>query len=118
DWVRLGSLGSLGSLGALAALAGLCVAAPTPARAQQSPQGLFDSGPVSYTDAQALRGRSAYVDNCAMCHGAHLDDGQFAPPVKGAMFQSHWHNQSAAALLSYVATKMPPASPNSLTGQT
>jgi alcohol dehydrogenase (cytochrome c) len=109
-WVRLGSVG------ALATLAGLGMA-PSAARAQQAASGVFASGPVSYTDAQATRGRSAYTDSCAMCHGAHLDDGQFGPPVKGAMFQGQWHNQSAAALLSYVATKMPPAAPNSLTSQ-
>ncbi|MGH8207778.1 MAG: PQQ-binding-like beta-propeller repeat protein [Steroidobacteraceae bacterium] len=99
-------------------LAGLCLAAPTLARAQQPAQGLFDSGPVSYTDTQAARGRSAYNDNCSSCHGAHLDDGQFGPPVKGPMFRAQWHNQSPAALLSYVATKMPPADPSSLTSQT
>ena len=108
-WIRLGSIG------ALAALSAVPLAAP--ARAQP-PQALFDSGPVSYTDAQAVRGRSAYGDNCASCHGVHLDDGQFGPPIKGAMFQAQWHQQSAAALLSYVATKMPPAAPSSLPGET
>ena len=116
-WPRSPSWVRLGSNGALAALAGLCMAAPTPARAQQPAQGLFDSGPVSYTDAQAVRGRSTYDDNCASCHGAHLDDGQFGPPIKGPLFQAQWHNQSAAALLSYVTTKMPPAAPSSLTSQ-
>jgi len=111
-WVRVGSIG------ALAALAGLCMAASIPVRAQQPTQDLFDSGPVGYTDAQAVRGRSAYSDNCSSCHGAHLDDGQFGPPVKGPTFRAQWHAQSAAALLSYVATKMPPASPDSLTSQT
>ncbi|HEX4051521.1 MAG TPA: PQQ-binding-like beta-propeller repeat protein [Steroidobacteraceae bacterium] len=111
-WVRLGYAG------ALAALAGLCMTAPTATRAQQPAQGVFDSGAVSYTEAQAARGSAAYTDDCAMCHGAHLDDGQFGPPVKGPTFRAQWHNQSAAALLSYVATKMPPAAPNSLTSQT
>jgi len=111
-WVRLGYTGTL------ATLVGLCLTAPTPVRAQQSTQGLFESGPVSYTDAQAARGRSAYTDSCAMCHGAHLDDGQFGPPVKGPMFQAQWHEQSAAALLSYLAAKMPPAAPDSLPSQT
>ncbi|HWG77926.1 MAG TPA: PQQ-binding-like beta-propeller repeat protein [Steroidobacteraceae bacterium] len=115
---------------AVLALASLGVTAPTPARAQQPAQAaqsgqalqpgqaLFDSGGVSYTDTQAARGRSAYVDNCAMCHGAHLDDGQFGPPVSGPTFRAQWHTQSAPALLSYLSTKMPPASPNSLPSQT
>ena len=113
-WIRPGAIGALGALGALGIL---WLGAPSAARAQAPAPGLFDSGPVSYTDAQAVRGRAAYADDCASCHGVHLDDGQFGPPVKGAMFQAQWHNQSAAALLSYVATKMPPAAPDSLTSQ-
>jgi alcohol dehydrogenase (cytochrome c) len=103
SWVRLGCIGALTALSAFGVTA--------------QAQNLFDSGAVSYTDAQAVRGHAAYTDNCALCHGAHLDDGQFGPPVKGPMFQAQWHSQSAAALLSYVATKMPPASPNSLSSQ-
>ena len=111
-WILL-----FGHIGVLTVLAASCLTAPTPVSAQQPAQALFDSGPVSYTDAQAMRGREAYSDNCAMCHGVHLDDGQFGPPVKGPMFQAQWHTQSAAALLSYMATKMPPSSPDSLPSQ-
>ncbi len=100
---RLG-WGRVGYVGALCALSGVSVGAGASAQAQS----LFDSGASTYTDAQAERGRAAYADNCASCHGMHLDDGQFAPPVKGSMFQAQWHTQSAAALLSYMATKMPP----------
>src|ERR1700744_131605 len=38
--------------------------------------------PVTFTAAQASQGQSAYGQNCAGCHGAGLDDGEFAPPVK------------------------------------
>ena len=115
--LRSSGLLRIGSIGALGALTGLCITASGAAWAQQPATSLFDSGPVSYTDAQAARGHSAYTDTCAMCHGAHLDDGQFGPPMKGPMFQAQWHAQSAGALLGYVATKMPPASPNSLSPQ-
>jgi alcohol dehydrogenase (cytochrome c) len=81
-------------------------------------QGLFDSGAVSYTAAQAARGRAAYNDNCSACHGGNLDDGQFGPPVKGAAFRMQWHDQSPSALLTFVSTKMPPTAPNSLDDQT
>jgi alcohol dehydrogenase (cytochrome c) len=80
--------------------------------------GLFDSGAVSYTAAQAARGRAAYNDNCSSCHGGNLDDGQFGPPVKGAAFRTQWHNQSPSALLTFVSTKMPPSAPNGLDDQT
>ncbi|HEX4051522.1 MAG TPA: PQQ-binding-like beta-propeller repeat protein [Steroidobacteraceae bacterium] len=104
DWVRLGCIG------ALTALPGFGVTAQA--------QGLFDSGPVSFIAPQAARGKSAYDDNCSSCHGSNLDDGQFGPPVKGPPFRAQWHSQSAAALFSLVATKMPPTSPDSLDSQT
>ncbi len=47
-------------------------------------QTLFDSGNVSFTAMQASRGRTAYGESCAACHGPNLNDGQFAPPVKGS----------------------------------
>src|SRR6185312_12913486 len=102
-WVRIGYLG------ALTGLSGVGVTAQAQAQAQA--QGLFDSGPVSFTALQAARGKSAYDDSCASCHGGNLDDGQFGPPVKGPDFRAQWHSQSAAALYSLVATKMPPAAP-------
>jgi alcohol dehydrogenase (cytochrome c) len=65
----------------------------------------------SYTAAQAAEGRSAYVLQCVSCHGTHLDDGEFAPPLKGAEFRQRWGAQSADGLFSYMRTKMPPARP-------
>jgi alcohol dehydrogenase (cytochrome c) len=81
-------------------------------------QSFFDSGPVGFTQAQAARGRSAYTENCASCHGPNLDDGQFGPPLKGMAFRAHWHDQSPEALRSLVTKRMPPASPGSLGGET
>lgn len=77
--------------------------------------GFFASGPaVSITAAQANRGKSVYDDSCASCHGANLDDGQFGPPLRGSVFKSRWSNQSANALFSYIAAKMPPSFPGGL----
>jgi len=50
-------------------------------------QSLFDTGPVDFTQVQATRGQAAYTESCAACHGPNLDDGQFAPPVKGVAKQ-------------------------------
>jgi alcohol dehydrogenase (cytochrome c) len=75
---------------------------------------LFDSGPVRFTEKQAARGQTAYAQSCASCHGPHLNDGQFGPPVKGAPFRAHWRNQSPGALWSLIVQRMPPASPGSL----
>ena len=72
----------------------------------------FAAGPaVGLTAEQASRGKAVYDDNCASCHGANLDNGQFGPPLRGSAFKMHWENQSANALFTYIATKMPPAAP-------
>jgi alcohol dehydrogenase (cytochrome c) len=81
-------------------------------------QSLFDSGSVGFTEQQASRGRVAYTESCASCHGPNLDDGQFAPPVRGAAFKAHWHDQSPEALRSLIMKRMPPASPGSLGSRT
>jgi len=79
-------------------------------------QSFFSSGPaVSLTAEQASRGKAVYADNCGNCHGANLDNGQFGPPLRGSAFKMHWASQSANALFTYIATKMPPATPAGLT---
>ena len=35
----------------------------------------------SFTDAQTTQGKTAFDRNCASCHGANLDDGEFGPPT-------------------------------------
>jgi alcohol dehydrogenase (cytochrome c) len=79
--------------------------------------------PLSYTEAQAARGQAAYVEHCASCHGQNLDDGAFAPSLKGADFQQKWGDTasnfvgthtSVEALFSFTSTKMPPARPGAL----
>ena len=72
------------------------------------------SGAVGLTAAQASRGKAIYDDNCANCHGANLDDGQFGPPLRGSAFKMQWSSQSANALFSYIAAKMPPSAPAGL----
>ncbi len=81
-------------------------------------QSLFDSGRIGFTEQQATRGQAAYMESCAACHGPNLDDGQFAPPLKGAAFKAHWHDQSPEALWSLIMKRMPPASPGSLGSRT
>jgi alcohol dehydrogenase (cytochrome c) len=78
-------------------------------------QSFFAGGPVvELTAAQANRGKAVYDDNCASCHGASLDDGQFGPPLRGSAFKTHWSSQSADALFSYIAGRMPPSAPAGL----
>jgi alcohol dehydrogenase (cytochrome c) len=83
-----------------------------------SGQSLFDRGPVVYTEQQARRGQILYAESCASCHGQHLNDGQFGPPVKGNAFKARWHDQPPEALWSSIIKRMPPASPGSLDSRT
>ena len=71
----------------------------------------------SYTAAQAARGAELYSGNCAMCHGDGLDDGQFAPALKGSGFAAYWGGKTAADVLNYINAMMPPTSPGSLGAQ-
>jgi alcohol dehydrogenase (cytochrome c) len=81
----------------------------------------FLSGPLtaqsvatpSFTDAQATQGKAAYDRNCVACHGANLDDGEFAPPLKGVEFRIRWGAKPIDGLFAEL-TRMPPAAPNSL----
>ena len=70
----------------------------------------------SYTREQAARGKAAYPVACAGCHGVNLDDGEFAPPLKGVTFRQRWGRQSVEAIFTYIGATMPPARPGSLGG--
>ncbi len=69
---------------------------------------------ASYSAAQAALGRVSYTENCASCHGENLDDGEFAPPLKGGTFKQRWGGKSADGVFSYISTKMPPAGAGTL----
>lgn len=81
---------------------------PTPVAAQAT------TPRISYTPAQAGRGEAAYIEHCESCHGRSLDDGPFAPPLKGIEFRQKWAGRSMEELFTLVNTKMPPARPGSL----
>ena len=66
---------------------------------------------------QVERGRAAYARSCLSCHGVALEGTQFAPPLKGAAFESHWRGRTRAAFSAQVRTTMPPGGVGSLDGQ-
>jgi alcohol dehydrogenase (cytochrome c) len=102
-----------GFLLAAFAVGGFCGAA------QAQAQIFFKQGATpSFTSAQAERGKTAYGNSCANCHGSNLDDGEFGPALKGAAFQQKWGAQSPAALFAEMIQKMPPESPGQLGSQT
>src|ERR1044072_9308158 len=67
----------------------------------------------NFTTAQATQGRAAYERTCASCHGTNLDDGEFAPPLKGVEFRLRFGGKPLDALHEDVL-RMPPTAPNSL----
>ena len=69
-----------------------------------------------FTSAQAVAGKAAYESNCANCHGARVDDGNSAPPLRGAAFLGKYAGKPAADLFTYVSTKMPKGNPGGLGG--
>jgi alcohol dehydrogenase (cytochrome c) len=69
---------------------------------------------AEFTAGQSAEGKTAYDRACLQCHGRYLDDGQFAPPLRGAEFSQKWGGQSVDQLFTYASTKMPPDAPNSL----
>ncbi|MBZ5579306.1 MAG: PQQ-binding-like beta-propeller repeat protein [Acidobacteriia bacterium] len=73
-------------------------------------------GEALFTSAQAVAGKAAYQRNCANCHGASVDDGSAAPPLRGAAFLAKYAGKPAADLFTYVSTKMPAGNPGSLGG--
>jgi alcohol dehydrogenase (cytochrome c) len=68
----------------------------------------------AFTAAQAEQGKTAYERSCAGCHGQNLEDGEFAPPVKGASFIQQWGRKPVDGLFTYISTKMPPSNRGSL----
>lgn len=68
---------------------------------------------ATFTAEQATAGKLAYDQHCATCHGSNLDDGQFAPPLKGEQFQTSWSGGTIDLLLRKLTT-MPPGEPSRL----
>jgi alcohol dehydrogenase (cytochrome c) len=69
------------------------------------------------TADQAARGKRLYAQSCERCHGVHLDDGEFAPALRGAPFNEHWAGQDVAKLFGKTKSSMPPDAPGSLGDQ-
>ena len=71
-----------------------------------------------YTADQAERGKAAYAEQCAACHGPTLAGIDVAPPLTGSAFLNNWNNTSAGDLFERIHTTMPQNNPGSLSGKT
>lgn len=66
-----------------------------------------------YTDAQAERGHTLYMQSCSRCHGADLSGTFEIPPLVGR-FMPYWSGSGLDALFDYVSTAMPLDHPGAL----
>src|SRR6185436_1986293 len=87
----------------VAGLAGILVTAVWAAAAPTS-RSVWDG---VYTKEQANRGKTAYAEQCANCHGAELGGGHESPALTGDRFLAKWHNHSIDELFENVRVTMP-----------
>ena len=72
---------------------------------------------ATYTVDQADAGLQVYQQHCSSCHGENLDDGPFAPPLRGLEFRSKWQVRSLEVLFTETSATMPQDRPGSLTDE-
>jgi len=66
-----------------------------------------------YTEAQAERGHTLYMQSCSRCHGVELSGTFETPPLVGR-FMPYWSGSTLDALFDYVSTAMPLDHPGAL----
>ncbi len=66
-----------------------------------------------FSDAQAKRGETLYVEQCAACHAADLSGGG-APQLAGSDFLGFWGGTPIEDLVEKIQASMPASSPGSL----
>ena len=101
------------ALAGMGAAAGVAVAS-RPAKATTATNG---EG-ITFTTGQVERGEESYIENCVMCHGYNLNDGEFGPPIKGSFFQKKWSGKSVGELYTLTIMTMPQSNPDSLAPET
>lgn len=72
----------------------------------------------TFTEAQALAGRSAYLGNCASCHLPNMAGRNEAHPLTGGNFQNTWRNRTVNQLARYMQQTMPPGNVGGLGEET
>jgi mono/diheme cytochrome c family protein len=80
-------------------MAGVAAQAPSGAAKPTVWDGVF-------SEAQAARGRAAFGQHCAMCHGDNLKGGE-GKPLTGDPFWTDWRETTVDYLLNRISTAMP-----------
>jgi len=73
--------------------------------AQSTKKSVWDG---AYTQEQADRGQTVYMENCGGCHQADLGGKGEIPALKGDNFMERWHDYSVKPLFDMIRTEMPP----------
>ncbi len=79
---------------------------------EESPRTIWDG---VYTQAQADRGRNAYLASCARCHGDDL--AGFRGAMDGKRFMEGWSEDTVHSLFHRIQSTMPPGQAGSLSDQ-
>jgi quinoprotein glucose dehydrogenase len=98
---------------AMASGASLAAGQNADSPAQPAPRTVRDG---LYSDAQAVRGKAAYMKACAECHAADLGGHEYAGALAGFGFQLKWQDASLAEVYGRVRSMLLGAA-GSLTGQ-
>jgi S-disulfanyl-L-cysteine oxidoreductase SoxD len=83
--------------------------------AQSSTRSIWDG---AYTTAQADRGKAAYGQNCARCHGSALEGNDEIPALAGSHLMVDFDGQTAGDLVHRIQSTMPMDNPGSLNAAT
>lgn len=67
-----------------------------------------------YTEEQAARGKTAYIDWCAPCHGEELEGAGLTPALTGDVFAANWTAKKVWDLFFVIKTRMPSRNPGML----
>jgi mono/diheme cytochrome c family protein len=86
----------------------------TAAIAAQSVTSVWDG---VFTEEQVNRGQTAYLRECANCHGPALEGGDMTPPLSGGGFTSNWNDLTLGDLFERIRLTMPLDAPGRLSRQ-
>jgi mono/diheme cytochrome c family protein len=93
-------------------LLSIALAAATMTAGQVPPRSAKDG---VYTTEQAERGKTAYDEKCASCHGSMASvTPDMAPLLNDSGFQNLWRQRSLAQLFARIRETMPQDKPNTL----
>ncbi|HEV8713423.1 MAG TPA: cytochrome c [Candidatus Binatia bacterium] len=70
-----------------------------------------------YTEEQAKRGRTQYIEACASCHAEDLRGQSTAPSLVEESFSFLWGDMTVGDLFDQIRKLMPSNRPNSLSSQ-